>query len=1539
MRTECRSSERGLYEPETERANCGVGFVADLNGAASHRIIEQALRILVNLEHRGACGGDGVGDGAGILLQIPDGFFRAVRRTTAQDLPSAGSYGVGMLFLPVEADQRNACEQRIVAAIAGEQLEFLGFRDVPTCVGALAEPARENMPCIRQVFVGRGRHSEDSLERRLFVLRRVIEKTVAAEISAAESFSIPSLSSRKIVYKGLLQAPHIELFYEDLQQPNFVSALALVHQRYSTNTFPSWKLAHPFRFLCHNGEINTLKGNCNWLRARESTLASELFGTDLAKVLPLIPSGLSDSASLDAMVELLVHGGRSLPHVMTMLIPEAWQKQKTMSPARRAFYEFHSCLVEPWDGPALLAFTDGRVIGALLDRNGLRPARYLLTKDNRLVMASEAGALEVEAADVLSKGRLEPGKMLLVDTLQGRVVPDTEIKDSLAAAAPYGEWLERNMNTAVAAESSAATLEFDPRSLLARQRTFGYTAEDLQTIMTPMATNGQEAIGSMGSDVPLAVFSDRPLPLYDYFKQLFAQVTNPPIDAIREDIVTSTQVLLGAERNLLQASPEHCRRVRLDSPVLTDEDLDGLRESGATSLKIASLAAVFPVAGANSPEERGIALRTGIDDLCESAGAEVREGANVIVLSDRSVDAAHAPIPALLACSAVHHHLIRNGLRTACSLIVESGEPREVHHLSLLVAYGASAVNPYLAFASLRELHRRGKLRSELSFEQAKKNYANALAKGLVKVMSKMGISVAQSYCGAQIFEALGIDSSVVEQYFCGTPSRIGGISLEVIAEDIFRRHSSGFDQLPASNVFDLDLGGQYQWRRLGERHLNNPTTIATLQHAVRGNSFATFRDYSSAVDEHNRRSNTLRGLLEFSSQQPAVVLDEVEPAKEIVKRFKTGAMSFGSISFEAHANLAIAMNRIGGRSNSGEGGEDARRFPVFDGSPESLRQLRELSPWLAEHLRPGDSLRSGIKQVASARFGVTSEYLVNADELQIKIAQGAKPGEGGQLPGHKVDAWIAAVRHATPGVQLISPPPHHDIYSIEDLAQLIYDLKNANQRARISVKLVSEVGVGTIAAGVAKAKADAILISGADGGTGASPLSSIKHAGLPWELGLAEAHQVLSMNRLRDRVILETDGQLKTGRDVAIACLLGAEEFGFSTAPMIAQGCVMMRKCHLNTCPVGIATQDPELRKHFNGKPEYVINFMFFIAEELRLIMAGLGFRSIAEMTGQVDCLRAREEEGPRKSRTVNVKPLLVRSAPDAASCGGRTQEQQHDWSSSLDRQVLLELAKPALEEGRKVVAELEIRNIHRSVGVMTGSELSRRYGAAGLPDETLHVKFQGSAGQSFAAFLPRGMRLDIEGEVNDYCGKGLSGGIVCVFPPIGATFRADKNVIAGNTAFYGATAGEGYISGRAGERFCVRNSGASVVVEGIGDHGCEYMTGGRVVILGATGRNFAAGMSGGVAYVLDREGTFAEYRCNAAMVALEHLSDKDEQAWVQESIRRHVRFTGSPLGRYVLSRFQALLPQFIKIIPTEYKKALQTVQDARPEYGNQRA
>jgi glutamate synthase (NADPH) large chain len=1517
-----RLSQQGLHESFAERDNCGVGFIASLSGAKSHLIVHKALEILANLEHRGACGCDkNTGDGAGLLIQLPHAFLKTVAGDCGIQLPSAGEYGTGLVFLPTDSAQNRKVQELVEAVTQAEGQQFLGWRDVPRESGVIGPRAREVEPVIRQVFIGRGKGMADdaAFERKLFVIRKVLERSIRESgMSQAGHFYIPSLSQHTLIYKGLLLAGQMERYYTDLSDPTVVSGLGLVHQRYSTNTFPSWPLAHPFRFLCHNGEINTLRGNMNWMHARQALFQSPLFGDDMAKILPVLTPGGSDSAILDNAVELLYHTGRSLPHAIAMLIPEAWQNHKTMSDTKKAFYEYHSCLMEPWDGPASIAFTDGKLLGAVLDRNGLRPSRYTVTKDGYVIMASESGVLEVDPANIASRGRLEPGRMFLINTDEGRIVADEEIKEGLAARKPYRSWLSQELVKLSDLPEPAEYPKPNLETLTGRQRAFGYTVEDLRILMGPMAEKGEEAIGSMGTDTPLAVLSDRPQLLYNYFKQLFAQVTNPPLDAIREELVTSTITNIGRGCDLFAETPDHCHMLRLEQPILTNKDLVKIK-----GLHEGELSYTLPTLFRADDGEAG--LRKALDELCEEASEAVNRGHRVLILSDRGVSSEMAAMPALLAASAVHHHLIRNGHRTQCGLVVESGEPREVHHFALLLAYGVGGINPYLAFETLADMHARGDLPVSPTAAQAEKNYIKAINKGVVKVMSKMGISTLQSYRGAQIFEAIGLNQDVVDRYFCWTPSRIGGVGLDVVAEEVRVRHRQGFPVREVRETLDLDVGGQYLWRRRGEYHLTNPLTVTKLQEAVRQNDPKTFAEYSRLIDEQNRHLCTLRGLMEFKPAAKSIPVEEVEPAREIVKRFKTGAMSFGSISFEAHANLAIAMNRIGGRSNTGEGGEDPVRYKRYEKVDELRDEIAKYSPTVAANLKEGDSLRSSIKQVASGRFGVTSEYLVNADELQIKMAQGAKPGEGGQLPGHKVSEWIGRVRHSTPGVQLISPPPHHDIYSIEDLAQLIHDLKNANRFARISVKLVAEVGVGTVAAGVAKAKADVVLISGFDGGTGASPLTSIKHAGLPWELGLAETHQVLLVNDLRSRIIVETDGQLRTGRDVAIACLLGAEEFGFATAPLIASGCIMMRKCHLNTCPVGVATQDPELRKKFAGKPEHVVNYMFFVAEELRQIMAQLGFRTINEMVGHADRLDMREAVDHWKTRGLDFSKILHR--PELPPDVGRyaRQAQDHGIENAFDMTTLLGLARPALEKGEKVYGELSIRNVQRTLGTITGSEITRRYGAAGLPEDTIHFKCSGSAGQSFGAFIPRGMTLEVEGDANDYYGKGLSGGKLIVYPPRKATFVPAENIVIGNVALYGATGGEAYARGLAGERFCVRNSGARAVVEGVGDHGCEYMTGGRAAILGPTGRNFAAGMSGGVAYVLDEAGDFGKYRCNLEMVDLEPMAEADDIAELREMIEKHVKYTGSAVGKRILDKWAEYLPKFVKVMPLDYRRVLQ--------------
>jgi glutamate synthase (ferredoxin) len=1491
-----RLERQGLYEPCFEHDACGVGFVANIGGVASHDIIQKGLTVLQNLTHRGACGCDPLtGDGAGILMQVPDAFLRKACAAIDIALPAAGEYGIGLVFLPPDVRERNYCEREFGKIIREEGQRLLGWRTVPVDDSACGPLARTNMPEIRQVFIGRGRATRDqaALERKLYVIRKRIERLVReSNLNDREFFYLPSLSSRTLVYKGLLLPEQIPAFYLDLVDPDLASAMALVHQRFSTNTFPSWDRAHPYRFIAHNGEINTLRGNINWMHARQSQFASPLFGDDIKKILPIIEPNGSDSAMFDNALELLVHTGRSLPHAVMMMIPEAWQNHESMSDAKKAFYEYHSSLMEPWDGPASIAFSDGSVIGAVLDRNGLRPSRYVVTKDGFVVMASEVGVLDIAPENVLHKDRLQPGRMFLVDTAQGRIIADEEIKEGMAARQPYRTWLDTNLVRQSQLPAPAVVAPVEPNGdLLARQQLFGYTLEDLRILMAPMAINGQEAVGSMGTDTPLAVLSNRPQLLFNYFKQLFAQVTNPPIDPIREDLVMSSVTTVGAEQNLFDETPGHCHQLRLESPILTNAELAQLKEVRQGQLRAVTLPMHYTVL------DGGDGLRRALDHLCAAASRAVAAGATILVLSDRDVGEHQAPIPSLLATAAVHHHLIREGTRTGCGIAVESGEPREVMHFALLVGYGAAAVNPYLAFETLVDMIQTNVLKN-VTPEEAIGHYVKAINKGLLKVASKMGISTVQSYRGAQIFEAIGLNRDLIDRYFTWTPSRIEGVGLEVLAAECSARHHHAYEISPSLDG-DLDVGGQYQWRRRGEFHMYNPESIAKLQHSVRKGSYALFKEYTRLVDDENRQTATLRGLLQLKPGRP-VPLEEVEPASEIVKRFKTGAMSLGSISREAHENLAIAMNRIGGKSNTGEGGEDSERF-IPDAN--------------------GDLRRSAIKQVASGRFGVTSNYLVNCDELQIKMAQGAKPGEGGQLPGHKVDEYIAKIRYSTPGVGLISPPPHHDIYSIEDLAQLIHDLKNSNNRARISVKLVAEVGVGTVAAGVSKAKADVVLISGHDGGTGASPLTSIKHAGIPWELGLAETQQVLVMNDLRGRIRVETDGQLKTGRDVVIAALLGAEEFGFASAALVASGCIMMRVCHLNTCPVGIATQDPVLRKKFEGKPEHVVNFMLFIAEEAREIMAQLGFRSIDEMVGRVDRLDARDAIDHWKARGVDLTQILHKPEVEPEVATHCVTTQDHGLERAIDNR-LIERARSAIESGAPVEITMPIRNINRTACTMLSAEVSRKWGEAGLPPETIRLNFSGSAGQSFCAFGARGLAVHLEGDANDYFAKGLSGGQIVVVPPAAATFVPEDNIIVGNVSLYGATGGEVFLRGMAGERFCVRNSGATAVVEGVGDHGCEYMTKGLVVVLGKTGRNFAAGMSGGVAYVLDAEGDFA-VRCNKGMVDLDPLDEGDVER-LKDLIHRHYQLTQSAVAWRVLSGWKDTVKHFVKVMPTEYRQIL---------------
>jgi glutamate synthase (NADPH/NADH) large chain len=1482
---------QGLYRPEFEHDACGVSFIVDMHGRQSHEIVARGISALCNLEHRGASGAEtNTGDGAGVLLQLPDRFFRAV---VDFELPPAGSYAAGMAFL--DPDNVAASVEAIEKLVAEEGLVLLGWRDVPVDDSMLGKGAKDVEPVFKQLFVGG--FSGMDLERRAFMLRKRIENGAASE-GAGTYF--PSLSSRTFVYKGMLTTPQLSAFFPELTDERMESALALVHSRFSTNTFPSWPLAHPYRYIAHNGEINTVQGNRNWMRAREALLQSDLLPGDLDRIFPVCTPGHSDSASFDEVLELLHLGGRPLHHAVLMMIPEPWERHETMSDDKRAFYEYHSTLMEPWDGPASIAFTDGTVIGAVLDRNGLRPSRYWVTKDGLVIMASEVGVQEFDPADIVQKGRLQPGRMFLVDTSQGRIIDDEEVKSQLAAEHPYGDWLRQHR---------VHLDELPPRdylvpqhgSLVTQQRLFGYTTEELKILLAPMARTGAEPIGSMGTDTPIAVLSDRPRLLFDYFSQLFAQVTNPPLDAIREELVTSLQATLGPERNLLQPEPASCHQISLPFPILSNDELAKLiyiDEGGVEGFKSFAVDGLFPVA------EGGEGLRRALEEVRAKVSAAIADGANIIVLSDRHSNGELAPIPSLLLTSAVHHHLIREKARTRVGLVVEAGDAREVHHMALLVGFGAAAVNPYLAFETIEDMIRHGFIEGPTR-TAAVRNYIKAAGKGVLKVMSKMGISTVGSYTGAQVFEAIGLGHDVVDEYFTGVVSRLGGVDLDVLAREVIERHRKAHPQNPTELAHrELDGGGEYQWRREGEYHLFNPETVFRLQHASRTKRYDIFKEYTSLVDDQARKLATLRGLFELRSDRPSIPIDEVEPVAEIVKRFSTGAMSYGSISKEAHETLAIAMNRLGARSNTGEGGEDPDRF-VVDAN--------------------GDSRRSAIKQVASGRFGVTSEYLVNSDDIQIKMAQGAKPGEGGQLPGHKVYPWVARTRHSTPGVGLISPPPHHDIYSIEDLAQLIHDLKNANPVARVHVKLVAEVGVGTVAAGVSKAHADVVLISGHDGGTGASPLTSLKHAGAPWELGLAETQQTLLLNRLRDRIVVQVDGQLKTGRDVVIAALLGAEEFGFATAPLVVSGCIMMRVCHLDTCPVGVATQNPELRKRFTGKPEFVVNFFEFIAEEVRELLAELGFRSLEEAIGRVEALDTRQAVEHWKAAGLDLSPILHR--PDVEGPLHCTSTQDHGLDKALDNE-LIELSETALATGEPVAAQLTIRNVNRTVGTMLGSRLTKLHGGEGLPDDTISLTFTGSAGQSFGAFVPRGITMRLVGDANDYVGKGLSGGRIIVHPPEQSTFVPEDNVIAGNVILYGATSGEVYLRGIVGERFCVRNSGATAVVEGVGDHACEYMTGGRVIVLGLTGRNFGAGMSGGIAYVYDGDGTFAN-RLNDDMVDIDPL-EVDDLDFLKATITRHRELTGSTVAAGILDDWRVASRKFAKVMPTDYKRVLEAARIA---------
>ena len=1499
--------KQGLYDPAFEHDACGVGFLVNVHGKKSHGIVSDALTILRNLDHRGACGCEiNTGDGAGILMQIPDKFLRRVCGEAGMRLPAVGRYGVGVVFTSPDPAAIVAGQKVFDRIVTEQGLVLLGWREMPTDHSSLGATARASEPAIRQVFVGcpEGELDVAAFERKLYIVRKIASNLIRLD-GVDPSWFVASLSSQTLVYKGMLMPAQVDAYFPDLLDPDVESALALVHSRFSTNTFPSWDRSHPYRYIAHNGEINTLRGNVGRMHARQALLTSELFGEDLPKTFPVINANGSDSAMFDNCLELLTLAGRSLPHAIMMMIPEPWELHETMPDDKRAFYEFHSCLMEPWDGPASIAFTDGTIIGAILDRNGLRPSRYWVTKDGVVIMASEAGVLPVAPERIEQKGRLQPGRMFLVDTKAGRIVADEEIKSGIIREHPYREWLDANHVLLKDLPKPPHEHLPDHDTILHRQHAFGYTFEDQRVILGPSARDGVQPLGSMGTDTPLAVLSDRPVLLYSYFKQLFAQVTNPPIDPIREEIVTSTVTMLGSEANLLDPTPVSCRMIKLDSPIINNSELEQIRHVEREGFHSITIPILFDAAGGAG------ALAHAMDALCAAADAAIKDGKNIFILSDRGVNAQKAAIPALLAISGLHHHLIREGTRTLVSLVLESGEPREVHHFALLIGYGASAINPYLAFESLDDMIRQGLL-TGIDHKTAIKNYLKASIKGVVKTMAKMGISTIQSYRGAQIFEAIGLHHSVIDTYFSWTPSRVEGADLEAIATELLRRHERAFPPRGGNVNPTLDSGGEYQWRAEGEEHLFNPETIHSLQQAVRTGDYEVYKKYAALVNDQDRKHFTLRGLLEFRDATP-VPIEEVESAAQIMKRFKTGAMSYGSISQEAHEALAIAMNRIGGKSNTGEGGEDAERFT-----------------WTNE---AGDSKNSAIKQVASGRFGVTSHYLSNAREIQIKMAQGAKPGEGGELPGKKVYPWVAKTRGTTPGVGLISPPPHHDIYSIEDLAELIHDLKNANRRARISVKLVSEVGVGTIAAGVAKAHADVVLISGFDGGTGASPLSSIKHAGMPWELGVAETHQTLVLNNLRSRITVETDGQLKTGRDVAVAALLGAEEFGFATAPLVTLGCVMMRVCHQNTCPVGVATQNPKLRKNFTGDPAHTVHFMRFVAEELREIMARLGFRTVQEMIGRTEKLEARKAVTHWKASGLDLSPILHQ--PSVGPEVGRycQIEQDHGLEKSLDLSVLLDICTPAIERGEKVRATVSVCNINRVVGTIVGNEVTRKYGVDGLPDETIHLHFQGSAGQSFGAFVPPGMTLEIEGDANDYLGKGLSGGRLLVYPPAGSTFVAEDNIIIGNVALYGATRGEVFIRGMAGERFGVRNSGVHAIVEAIGDHGCEYMTGGRVVVLGATGRNFAAGMSGGVAYILDEDGDFAARRCNKAMVDIEKVEDPAEADDLHAFIERHATLTGSSRAKAVLAKWEANLPKFVKVMPKDYKRVLESIARAQAD------
>jgi glutamate synthase (NADPH) large chain len=1515
---------QGLYNKRNEKDACGVGFVAHIKGKKSHEIVQQGLTLLTNLTHRGATGYDPkLGDGAGLLIQMPDAFMRAEADKLNINLPEAGKYAVGNLFLPQDAKNRAACETIIAKIISEEKQTLLGWRDVPVDNSNIADAARDVEPCMRQVFIGSNVADQNTFERKCFVIRKRVEHAVRAlNFKDNAAFYVPSFSSRTIVYKGMLLANEVGVYYRDLADDKVISALALVHQRFSTNTFPAWDLAHPFRMIAHNGEINTVQGNVNWMAARHETMKSAVIGEDLDKLWPLIAEGQSDSACFDNCLELLVAGGYSLPHAMMMLIPEAWNNNSLMDEERRAFYEYHAALMEPWDGPAAVAFTDGNLIGATLDRNGLRPARYLVTDDDIVMMASEMGVLTFPQEKIIKKWRLQPGKMLLIDTVQGRIIDDAEVKSELASAKPYKAWIEQSRYLLSDLPKEDTQLEMT-ESLLDTQQAFGFSQEDIKFVLQPMVAAGEEGAGSMGNDAALPVLSNKPKLLYNYFKQLFAQVTNPPIDPIREELVMSLVTFIGPKPNLLNVDETNPPlRLEASQPVLSLSELEQLKKIDATTkgqFKSLILDITYDVKLGKSGLEKAL------ENLHKAAKSAVHNGFNVLILSDRAISQNRIAIPALLACSATHEFLVKAGLRTSTGLVVDTGSAREVHHFALLAGYGAEAVCPWLALETINHLTNDVNL--------GNKNFIKAIGKGLYKVMSKMGISTYQSYCGAQIFEAIGLNSAFISKYFTGTVSQIEGIGVDEVAEENLRLHNLAFGNDPVlANA--LDAGGEYAFRVRGEEHMWTPDSIAKLQNSTRTNKYDTYKEYAKLINDQARRYKTLRGLFEIKPAGAAIPLEQVEPAKEIVKRFATGAMSLGSISTEAHATLAIAMNRIGGKSNTGEGGEDAKRFIAVAKDTTMADVIGKQLIQTEIPLKAGDSMRSRIKQVASGRFGVTAEYLASADQIQIKMAQGAKPGEGGQLPGHKVSEYIAKLRFSVPGVGLISPPPHHDIYSIEDLAQLIHDLKNANPKASISVKLVSETGVGTVAAGVAKAKSDHIVIAGHDGGTGASPISSIKHAGTPWELGLAETQQTLVLNQLRGRVVVQVDGQIKTGRDVLIGALLGADEFGFATAPLVVEGCIMMRKCHLNTCPVGVATQDPVLRKKFTGQPEHVVNFFFFIAEELRELMASIGIAKFDDLIGRSDLLDMKAGIDHWKIHGLDFSKIFYRADMPVSVARHHVEEQDHNLVNALDNK-LIELAKPAIESGKKVVIDIPITNTNRTVGTMLSNQVAVRYGNTGLADDTIHVNFTGTSGQSFAAFLAKGITFNLTGEGNDYVGKGLCGGRIIIKPPVAFRGVPYENIIIGNTVMYGATTGEAYFNGVAGERFCVRNSGASAVVEGVGNHGCEYMTGGTVVVLGLTGQNFAAGMSGGVAYVYDEDGMFAK-RCNTSMVALEkvepaemdvgkvqHLNQPDEIT-LKTLIEHHAIYTGSGRAKAILADWANERSKFVKVYPHEYKRAL---------------